>query len=235
MGISVFLIKLPVLPLQNRTTHSARRSRTYLWPNGIVRYRFHSNVDSDTREKICKAISKWEAKTCLKFHYRISLPCFRISLPRFRITQSDYIEFTADDSNKQCVLNTIGKKGGEQRIQLGPTCRTEGIIMHEIGHAIGLWHEPSRPDRDCYVNVVWDNIADGSDEDSNTENERNQFRKRTTYEVDHYGSTYDYGSIMHYSKFAFGNGKTTIVVTNNAEYDHQQRSQLSIRDTKQVS
>ena len=99
MGISVFLIKLPVLPLQNRTTRSARRSRTYFWPNGIVRYRFHSNVDSDTREKICKAISKWEAKTCLKFRYRISLPCFRISLPRFRITQSDYIEFTADDSN----------------------------------------------------------------------------------------------------------------------------------------
>ena len=70
--------------------------------------------------------------------------------------------------------------------------------MHEIGHAIGLWHEQSRPDRDWYLKIVWNNIAD---------DKTAQFRRRTTYEVDHYGSTYDYGSIMHYSRKAFGNGK----------------------------
>ena len=172
-------------------------------------------------------MNKWEAKTCLKF--------------RYRIRQTDYIEFTADNNDARCVSNSIGKKGRKQQIQLGPRCRREGIIMHEIGHAIGLWHEQSRPDRDRFVRIVWDNIADGSDKDSNTENERNQFRKRTTYEVDHYGSTYDYGSIMHYPRKAFGNGKTTIVVKNNAEYRRQgrptlgQRSHLSTRDTKQVS
>ena len=46
---------------------------------------------------------------------------------------------------------------------------------------------------------------------------------------------------MHYQRTAFGKGKTTIVVRNNAGYIRQgrptlgQRSHLSRRDTKQVS
>ena len=163
-------------------------------------------------------MNRWQAKTCLRF--------------LLQTIQTDYIEFTADNSNSRCFSNSIGKLGGRQRIQLGPGCRSEGIIMHEIGHAIGLWHEQSRPDRDFYVNIVWDNINPAR---------IGNFKKRTTYEVDHYGSTYDYVSIMHYRRRAFGNGKTTIAVANNVEYIRQgrptlgQRSHLSRRDTKQVS
>ena len=111
-------------------------------------------------------MNRWQAKTCLRFRYRTS--------------QSDYIEFTAYNSDPRCFSTFIGKQGGRQRIQLGPRCRSEGITMHEIGHAIGLWHEQSRPDRDRYVGILWGNIADGSDADSNTVKERNQSALMTT-------------------------------------------------------
>lgn len=47
----------------------------------------------------------------------------------------------------------VGKIGGAQPISIGYNCDTKGIAIHEIFHALGRWHEHSRPDRDEYVQI----------------------------------------------------------------------------------
>ena len=58
-------------------------------------------------------------------------------------------------------------------------------------HALGFWHEQSRPDRDKYVRINWENIAE----------ERHNFGKLRADEITYLGVGYDYSSIMHYKKY----------------------------------
>ena len=50
---------------------------------------------------------------------------------------------------------------GSQVISIGHGCLSNATILHEIMHALGFWHEQSRPDRDKYVEVFWENIMPG--------------------------------------------------------------------------
>ena len=56
----------------------------------------------------------------------------------------------------------IGRQGGRQDISLGQGCGSLGTALHEIMHALGFFHEQSRPDRDEYVNIFFDNIETGT-------------------------------------------------------------------------
>ena len=58
-------------------------------------------------------------------------------------------------------FSQIGRSGGEQIISIGAACTTKGIVMHEIFHALGRWHEQSRPDRDQFVEINYSNIESG--------------------------------------------------------------------------
>lgn len=69
-----------------------------------------------------------------------------------------------------------------------------GVIIHELMHAIGFVHEQTRPDRDDWVEIVWENIVEG-DED--------QFQKFPTGYVQTLGTDYDYASVMHYGPYDF--------------------------------
>lgn len=39
-----------------------------------------------------------------------------------------------------------------------------GTVIHEMLHAAGFWHEQSRPDRDAFVSVRWENIEAGKED-----------------------------------------------------------------------
>lgn len=71
-------------------------------------------------------------------------------------------------------------------------CRNRGNAAHELGHALGLWHEHTRPDRDTYIRINWDNIYPDY---------RHNFQRSQHEGVPDVG--YDFESIMHYSEYAF--------------------------------
>lgn len=62
----------------------------------------------------------------------------------------------------------MGKFGGAQILSLeppdekGPNClENEGRAIHELMHALGIFHEHSRADRDMYINIHYENIIPG--------------------------------------------------------------------------
>ena len=45
---------------------------------------------------------------------------------------------------------------------LGYDCLSLGEIIHEVMHVLGFSHEHTRPDRDRYITVLWNNIKSGN-------------------------------------------------------------------------
>jgi astacin len=62
--------------------------------------------------------------------------------------------------------------------------------LHELGHAIGFYHEHNRYDRNDYINVNTANLDQGL---------LSQLRRIPKGESNTLGLGYDYASIMHYS------------------------------------
>ena len=48
-----------------------------------------------------------------------------------------------------------------QEISIGSGCEYKGVVMHELLHALGFYHEQSRYDRDDFVKILFENVQAG--------------------------------------------------------------------------
>ena len=49
-------------------------------------------------------------------------------------------------------------------VYLSDHCSSRPIILHEMYHAMGFYHEMQRYDRDKYITIHWENILKGDDD-----------------------------------------------------------------------
>uniref|UniRef100_A0A8C7K355 Metalloendopeptidase n=1 Tax=Oncorhynchus kisutch TaxID=8019 RepID=A0A8C7K355_ONCKI len=167
--------------VKNRVPRAATSRAERIWPGGVIPYIIGGNFTGSQRAMFKQAMRHWEKLTCVTFIEKTE--------------EESYIVFTY----RPCgCCSYVGRRGnGPQAISIGKNCDKFGIVVHELGHVIGFWHEHTRPDRDDHVTIIRDNIQPGQEYN---------FLKMEPGEVNSLGEHYDFDSIMHYARNTFSRG-----------------------------
>lgn len=185
----------------------AKDGTGYLWPGGVVPYVIPEGFPNASR--LTDAIAHIEANTDgIEF------------VPR--TTQSDYIEFL--EHTTRC-RSPIGRIGGVQYVQLASGCH-KGKVIHELLHALGMYHEHARCDRDSYVTIQSDYIEAGKS---------GNFAKHCDFATDYH--SYAEGSVMHYGPLTFSSDDIhpTIVSKRGLDSEMGQRTGMGSTDKATIN
>lgn len=166
-------------------------SSIYLWPNGQLPIVVDPNVYEYGMEGTVRA-------AVAEFNNKVSNLCL-VS----RTNEKDYVRIQISSNlGSAGGVSAVGRQGGEQVVLIAEN-QPPSVIIHELLHALGFYHEQSRTDRGNFVDIVGANVEAG---------------KIHNFQIE-WGSqgrgAYDFCSIMHYPADAFGDGKTTIACKQN--------------------
>ncbi|XP_055345113.1 uncharacterized protein LOC129592973 isoform X2 [Paramacrobiotus metropolitanus] len=194
---------------------TAGRQTVSLWPNGKVPYRI-SDLFGKAKKRsqdvfvIQQAIAAIESKT------------FRCVTFTEKGKESNYINFQPGEN----CSSYVGIQGGMQPVFLDPArCMQLGIVQHEILHAVGLFHEHSRSDRNASVIIYEDEIMDSH---------KSQYGIIPNMPT--FGTDYDLESLMHYGPYDFAKTafRPVMIPRKDGVYRMGQREGLSVRDAAKL-
>ncbi|XP_035779868.1 zinc metalloproteinase nas-4-like [Anopheles albimanus] len=116
----------------------------YRWPNATIPYMFDESwIKSPQRAIVRTAMEVLHRRTCVRF------------VETSQVVQ--HVLITADETSG-CWADT-GRQPGTTYVNLPRNCtQTIGSILHELLHALGFLHQHTRPDRDRYVCVRYENV-----------------------------------------------------------------------------
>lgn len=178
-------------PVTNQPLVTSRNVGVYptgynLW--AMVRFVYDSNLSESQRNAIKVALLRIQSNTNVRFYNATGQPThddkYNIDYP--------YINFKyvgpLDTSSSY-----VGRIGGKQDISLADFAFyswNTNVIEHEICHALGMFHEQCRNDRDDYVTINTSNLTDKG---------KSNFNKQTKNY--YYRGAYDFNSVMGYSSY----------------------------------
>lgn len=138
-------------------------------------------------EIIIGAMQEYHDRTCVRFR-------------PYNNNDTNWIEIRSDFGG---CWSSVGMRDEGQVVNLNaPRCVRHGVVVHELMHAVGFFHQQSAANRDEHVKINWENIREGRE---------TNFKKYNSSAVNDFNVTYDYESVMHYSAKAFSkNGENTI-------------------------
>ncbi|XP_019616427.1 PREDICTED: apolipoprotein(a)-like isoform X2 [Branchiostoma belcheri] len=212
-------------PAFKRPKRKAIRDLRLRWPGGTIPYIMGDSLTHNDRLYIDQAMAKWHEHSCVRFKpYSRKMASY--------LGHHDHIIFYKGIG----CLSDVGRllERDQQVVSINDAClfatsNPVGVIMHELGHVLGLYHEHSRPDRDEFVDILVNNVRPG---------EEYNFQKMSSSDINLYNIPYDYMSIMHYynSEWTVRADLQTIV-TKDTKYQYSigHKHALSFYDIKTVN
>lgn len=117
----------------------------FRWANATVPFYIEESHFNDSEvETILSAIKEFHTKTCLRF------------VP-YKLTDVNWLFITGNESGCWSSVGMLSE-GGQQLNVNSPKCVRKGIVIHEMLHTAGFYHQQSASDRDEFVKIIWENI-----------------------------------------------------------------------------
>jgi hypothetical protein len=151
------------------------------WPNATIPYML-VGFSEEEQATIVSSMWLWEQSTGVNFQ--------NVLLEKHEEETNVLYILKSDEESDIDGISTCGYQ--DDKIHMTILSKvTQQIVVHEMGHVLGLTHEHQRPDRDGHILINWGNIV-------NNASIKSQFLTNEPKYYDYKKYKYDFFSCMHY-------------------------------------